>query len=310
MSTPILSICIPTYERRNDLYQCLISILKLKNEIINKIEICVSDNCSSYDFKAFMSAFSAHDNIIYKVNRINLGFDKNILELINMASGKYIMLLGNDDVVIEDGILELIDIMERLTPDAIFSNYKVTLTDNNYSYDAYKFSELRSGLKFDWVLNNLKEKCGFISSIVIKKSCLAFDKIILDKFIGGGFIHMALAFEGLKESTNVAYSPRSSTNAFDKNATTYNIKKVFLDNLGFIVNSYSKDYDIKSINSFKYGALKHVVFSRDKILLRDLIKYKFVTTSSLFLLLLSKGLLLNIVIATRTFAKKIIFKFK
>lgn len=293
MNEPLLSICIPTYERSIDLCRCLNSIYKLPKIFIDKIEVCVSDNCSNYNFDALICPYVCNGNLVYQVNEENIGFDRNLLEVIGMASGTYIMLLGNDDMIIEKGIIDLVNILERLTPDAVFSNYNITFSQSNKRINAYNGIAFKSELKFNWILRKLKEKITFISSITIKKNCLPHNINFTEKFIDKNFIHIFLVFESLIRSHNIVYSPYPIVNAFDNNKATYNVKKLFIDDLGFIINSYSKSYKKTSIFAFKLGVLKHVVFSKEKILFSDLVSFKFLNINSLFYLLLSKKSVLN-----------------
>ena len=53
-----LSICIPTYNRPNQLPNCLNSIYLAKKNCNFKFEVCISDNASDY-------------NVIEVVNRVS-----------------------------------------------------------------------------------------------------------------------------------------------------------------------------------------------------------------------------------------------
>ena len=71
-----LSICIPTYNRSNELKQCIDSIVCQKEFLINnQVEIIVCDNCSSDNTKVickdFESRFGA--NFKYYCNNVNIG---------------------------------------------------------------------------------------------------------------------------------------------------------------------------------------------------------------------------------------------
>lgn len=112
----LLSICIPTFNRANNLANCLNSIV-ISNNFTNldEIEVCVSDNCSSDNTRAIVESFKDKINIHYSRNEKNLGFAINSIKVISMASGKYSWLIGDDDLIIPASITKLIDIFKKNT---------------------------------------------------------------------------------------------------------------------------------------------------------------------------------------------------
>jgi glycosyltransferase involved in cell wall biosynthesis len=98
-SNKILSICIPTYNRANLLSNLLnsISIANI-NSII--VEICISDNNSSDNTLEIIDYYSKKLPINYKSNCENIGGVRNILEVVKMATGKFVWILGDDDLII------------------------------------------------------------------------------------------------------------------------------------------------------------------------------------------------------------------
>ena len=65
----ILSICIPTYNRVNQLDNCLNSILISKKKVDNfNFEICISDNCSEEDTESIIKKYNKELTIKYNRN--------------------------------------------------------------------------------------------------------------------------------------------------------------------------------------------------------------------------------------------------
>ena len=88
----LLSICIPTYNRCDDLSSLLESIIKNCNEQIsrNEIEIVISDNASEDGTKYLVDTYRNRINTLkYHRNNNNIGFANNIRNVINIADGKY-----------------------------------------------------------------------------------------------------------------------------------------------------------------------------------------------------------------------------
>lgn len=100
MNKTLLSICIPTYNRANCLKVCLDSIVpQFKNkEVLEQVEVVISDNASSDNttevIKEFQNKFK---NIKYFRNKINIGFDQNLLNAVEKSSGEYCLTFGDDD---------------------------------------------------------------------------------------------------------------------------------------------------------------------------------------------------------------------
>ena len=104
----ILSICIPTFNRADYLRDCLHSIFHEKDSL-EEIEVCVSDNASTDKTIAVIKDFQNYNNFSYQRNEYNLGIPLNFIKVTSMASGRYIWLLGDDDVVTTGGIARILN---------------------------------------------------------------------------------------------------------------------------------------------------------------------------------------------------------
>lgn len=102
----LLSICIPTYNRANVLNGNLDALYKQIIDVNFPIEIIVSDNCSEDQTEAIVNRYiQAGMPINYIRNNENIGMDGNFTQCYRRARGKYILVLGDDDYLI-DGMLE------------------------------------------------------------------------------------------------------------------------------------------------------------------------------------------------------------
>ncbi len=108
-----LSICIPTYNRPEDLKNCINSIFIQKNVNRKNFEICVSDNCSKTNILKILKPFKKKLNIRYRRNKKNLGFAMNVLNVSMMAKGKFIWFLGDDDLVNQNSISYLLNLIKK-----------------------------------------------------------------------------------------------------------------------------------------------------------------------------------------------------
>lgn len=100
---PILSICIPTYNRANLLRSQLKTLeLALSNISAASYEIVIRDNASTDETQSVIDGFAQNLPISSKKNSVNIGAVRNVLTITEDAVGKYIWLLGDDDLVIQN----------------------------------------------------------------------------------------------------------------------------------------------------------------------------------------------------------------
>lgn len=101
---PIISICIPTYNRKEILDKCIASIVMQDEFIENKVEIVVMDNCSDDGTKELCEEYGKkYTSFVYIRNDINMD-DRRYPLLLSKASGK-LRKLSNDRVIYLDGSL-------------------------------------------------------------------------------------------------------------------------------------------------------------------------------------------------------------
>ncbi len=108
-----LSVIIVNYNVKYFLEQCLRSVLKASRNI--ETEIFVVDNNSSDDSIAYLTPL--FPEVIFIANNDNPGFSKANNQAIELARGKYILLLNPDTVVEEDTFSNVCRFMDE-HPDA------------------------------------------------------------------------------------------------------------------------------------------------------------------------------------------------
>ena len=117
----LLSICIPTYNNCDKLYGLLCSILYYN---CRKAKIIVIDNASDDGTEEMMRQFDNVEEVIYLRNDENLGFDGNVLRVIEEGKkySLYSLWLGSDDVPYESFYQDIYDILEKNRPDLVLLN--------------------------------------------------------------------------------------------------------------------------------------------------------------------------------------------
>lgn len=120
MDKPLLSICIPTYNRSNLLVNSIESIIKQERFISGEVEIIVSDNNSTDDTKNICEKYQEmYNNFYYFKNEINVR-DKNFPIIMGEAHG-LLRRLSNDTIIYSDDALEyMCEMIEKHKADRPF----------------------------------------------------------------------------------------------------------------------------------------------------------------------------------------------
>ena len=164
------SICIPSYNRPVELKKLLDSIDCLE---IKKIQILICEDKSPKreEIREVVNEFqkSTRYAVKYIENKENLGYDRNLKELINNADGEYVLFMGDDDMFIKDGLDKYIEFV-KLHSDCgyILRSYRNIYKDGSIEYFKY-YSGHRSFEKGVNTYIELFDKSVFISGFCIKK---------------------------------------------------------------------------------------------------------------------------------------------
>lgn len=110
----LLSICIPTYNRSKTLDGNLKVLFEQSQNKGFPIELLVSDNCSSDDTEFVVKEYIRKGMPIYYIrNHTNLGPDGNFAQCYRKAVGKYILVIGDDDYLIDGMLVNLLDYLSK-----------------------------------------------------------------------------------------------------------------------------------------------------------------------------------------------------
>jgi abequosyltransferase len=177
VKTPFLSITIPTYNRALRLEQCLLMLLSRIAELSVDsplIEVQVVDNASSDETAAVARKYAdrfSHFN--YTRNESNLGIDGNIHRCTQIAKGRWVQLLSDDDILLPGALSTIVDrLIQHDDADFLFLNV-VSFTDSLPKPNEYL---PRIQVKQDLVCsdqNLMMETCHiwltFLSSFVFRR---------------------------------------------------------------------------------------------------------------------------------------------
>jgi abequosyltransferase len=117
---PLLTLAIPTYNRGVFLRQFLDSVrdqLRLNSEV----ELIVSDNASTDDTHEIMKEeLRLGTRLTYIRNPENIGSDANFLQCYERASGKYVWVMGDDDVLAPYALRRIVECLSAEEYDLVY----------------------------------------------------------------------------------------------------------------------------------------------------------------------------------------------
>lgn len=204
MGKPLVSICIPTYNRVDALKRCVDSIVRNKYYNPESIEIVISDNCSTDETQTYIQSLVINNNynILYNRNESNIGGDMNFIKVLSIAHGDFVKLHNDYSSFTEDGLGFLLDTVKLYKPSKTLLFFSIrekepfsyikckdmnefldaTATDvswiGSYGFWAEDFEGLESKdrmlkskfMQVDWILRLIKRKgssvvcCGWLTS--------------------------------------------------------------------------------------------------------------------------------------------------
>ena len=122
---PILSLCIPTFNRADTLRGNLEQIHKQLHTINpDELELIVSNNCSPDNTDDVVRAYTEQGmSIVYNKNIENLGADGNFLTIMRMATGKYMLLLSDDDYLVDGALKDILNYLREKDYGLVYIDY-------------------------------------------------------------------------------------------------------------------------------------------------------------------------------------------
>ena len=154
---PLVSICIPTYNRPAGLRHTLSCAVKQDYE---NLEILVSDNGSqdSEEISNIINTYQSDPRILFHRYPVNRGFVENFNLLISWAKGKYIIFMPDDDDYFDPTLVRHgVEAIES-NPDASCAQGNIHYMDGEvlfvidsppYKLDTDRFTRLSTNIRFD-----------------------------------------------------------------------------------------------------------------------------------------------------------------
>lgn len=219
-----LSICIPNYNRKAELYRLVKESASqiMQGNLAEEVEICISDDCSVEkpdDIVHKLQDEYPGVEICYRSNEKNLGMDHNFLQSVFMAHGEYCWIIGNDDVPEGAGIPKAYDLIKDSQIDILVSpfhvydqsgkliktNIPIVLAEDQSMvvFDTRKEEEYRELLQS---VNNCNALFGFLSNTIFRRAAWLQHGDRFEDKMGTIFIQMYMNIQTVLDGALYAYT--------------------------------------------------------------------------------------------------------
>ncbi len=201
MARPVYSICIPTFERPQCVERSLSNLERLVGEmgLKDKVEVCIADNSGDDMTKRVVDRFIAQGKIAlsYKKQPKNVGFARNALCAIGLASGEYVHLTSDEAVHNPEVLGRTLEVLGEKKPDCGFLHHRKTiLAGSPQGFIDAMFSgqgiAMSFGIGMGTFIPKREHAEGFIAQFGGRK-----------EFLSHGMMHVPLALYCLKRSKSV-----------------------------------------------------------------------------------------------------------
>lgn len=231
---PLLTIAIPTWNRSSFLQMNLEQLTSQIPSESKNIEILISDNFSTDETPEIVKQYIVKGLPIRSIrNHENIGSDCNIAQCFNEAEGRYVLILGDDDLLVDGALELLLPLLEK--------NQYGVLVMRPYGYDDDFREEYPGGrprIREYMDLGDFVVAMGafstLISAMVISKELLS--DVDARKFCGSNLVQTHLAYRAaIKARLNVCieqYLVACKRN----NSSGYAFSQVFVDYFGAILD--------------------------------------------------------------------------
>ncbi|MGK7920531.1 MAG: glycosyltransferase family 2 protein [Trichodesmium sp.] len=163
---PKVTVCLPTYNSGEFLTQAIDSILE---QTFTDFELIICDDCSTDNTPEIISNYLKQDiRIKYLRNSQNLGLFANWNRCLEYASGEYITIFAQDDVMLPKNLEVKVKILDKYENLGLVTSSIMVVDANNNSlnWDWANYAEDKLVNGKEWVRKNLGEAnsicCPFV----------------------------------------------------------------------------------------------------------------------------------------------------
>jgi len=184
-----VSLCIPQYNR---IQYLLKNLSVIAQQTYADIEIAISDDASTDNTEEEITELAKTYKypIVYHQHPVNVGYDANLRKSLELASGDYCIMMGNDDTLKgSTAIKDLVDfLVKNDLPELGFCNYVEDHSHDSVMARAFCTAVIGSG---EAVALKYYRSFSYVAGIIIRKDI--FNRVNTDKADGSVFVQMYFA---------------------------------------------------------------------------------------------------------------------
>lgn len=261
----MLSICITSYNRVKELERCLKSI---DSKLADEIEVVVSEDCSPMreQIKEVVREYAEHSpyHVVFNSNEHNLGYDRNLKRLSELATGQYIMYLSDDDCLFPGKLDGFIQCLKDHSPAMAYAPFWYGYQEKKRAHRHYAFShEIAKGIEsarsrvYDAILFS---GLTFLRELIVPIDAERFKNLnyfqvylflsVIYQY--GGYYHDAIMIDSVSDGENAYGQVESSGNKNDQLADRESVFSNLEFNKGLfkVIQMFDADYGTDVFNHF------------------------------------------------------------
>lgn len=185
LASPKFSVCIPAYNRAALLPELLDSIF---SQDYGTFEVVIVEDCSPErtEIAAVARSYAAKypGRLSYHENVENLGYDGNLRRLVEVATGDYVVFMGNDDLMARGALSAMANAVRRYPQvGVILRSYASFKTSPDDPVQTFRYFDSDAFFPAGAAtITTFFRRCVFISGMVVRREiALAFST---DRFDG------------------------------------------------------------------------------------------------------------------------------
>lgn len=181
---PLLSICIPTYNRGNFLRIMLQALLPQVAKSSEKVEVLVLDNASTDTTPQIVEVSRELGPFQYVRNVENIGPVRNVLKgPVECATGQYVWILGHHSLMVPGALKRVVKFLESNTElDVFYTNFRCATFpdhwpqnsvggfDGEFAYLGNKQMEDRKVAEWSELIDAKSALCTQIYAHIVRRS--------------------------------------------------------------------------------------------------------------------------------------------
>lgn len=249
---PLLTIAIPTWNRAKTLDKALTCLIPQLCEFENEIQLIVSDNASTDETDIVVNKHKNENSKITFIsnrNEENIQFFGNLSKCRELANGKYIWILSDDDFVKENLIRELITRLKGSNQCAC------VYLKNDLKLETFK-SSIVSKEKLIEVENY---SLGLISAVIFLNN-KQNDKFLLNTYFESPFLGFIFLLNSFNYSNEAIIITGKCLIGANEKPIGYNFFDIFINGMKDVIDYMNKlNFPPRIVKKFRTSYLLNFI---------------------------------------------------